>query len=673
MKKENSKSARYRLASVALAFCVITQAVGCGSKEGVTLDEVQQDTAITPALSANDLGVSEMSVAEKIRDNGQPILDYDEFVNGEWKKSQEGNDRKITAIYNETYLEMQDYLKDLIQNTDPDSFSEDDGLYKILTIYHQLSDISDTTERIESMKAYLEKIENVKTLDDLYDLYRDDRYEIVNNILIYTPVPDDGCYIDLCWDPRNLWSGDNYPSKEGDGIIFYKVMEDLGYTEERAEQIANNAIVISDMILECKKQMDTSETFRYRDRKSFEEAGVRVPVFDILGDQYAHFCPDGFDPRIDTIYASEEYITLLNTLYQPENIEMLKDFCIAGAVRYLGMVADSDRYIEIYGDTADQIALKIVKYYAEELLMQEYAEHYLDTATINDHKAVTEEIKQSMRSIIDDAAWLSTHAKEQARSKVLRVREFYGGDTAVNDFSDLILTDNTFDNYISLSVNCSRFYKSQITLVGEDRSIFDSDDYDINAWYYPGYNAMLYSAPWLKFYQDAGSLSEEEKLGFIGAAIAHELGHAYDTFGIEYTSKGVYDPWLSEEEYAVYSENVQRIEEFLDGRETEIGTTIDGEQVLDETIADMLSVECCLRILAEKENPDYDAFFRSYAYRYAMVYTEGAGDIVNEDTHLTGKNRINLILGQFDEFYATYDIDENSPYYIEEDSRLSVF
>ena len=44
-----------------------------------------------------------------------------------------------------------------------------------------------------------------------------------------------------------------------------------------------------------------------------------------------------------------------------------------------------------------------------------------------------------------------------------------------------------------------------------------------------------------------------------------------------------------------------------------------------------------------------------------------------EDVHLPAKERINLILGQFDEFYETYNIDEESPYYVKPDDRLRLF
>ena len=84
-------------------------------------------------------------------------------------------------------------------------------------------------------------------------------------------------------------------------------------------------------------------------------------------------------------------------------------------------------------------------------------------------------------------------------------------------------------------------------------------------------------------------------------------------------------------------------------------------------------METCMRVLGEMENPDYDKFFRRYARIWATYYTEANFyDSLNEE-HLTCKPRINFILGQFDEFYNTYNIDETSPYYYSESDRLSVF
>ena len=118
---------------------------------------------------------------------------------------------------------------------------------------------------------------------------------------------------------------------------------------------------------------------------------------------------------------------------------------------------------------------------------------------------------------------------------------------------------------------------------------------------------------------------------------------------------------------------MDKIAAFFDGMEVEYGLTLDGDRVKAESFADLMAMECCLRILADKEDADYDLFFRSYARYTAVYYTEdGIKEIVKNDTHLPGKQRINYILGQFDKFYETYEIDENSPYFVPVEKRLPV-
>lgn len=71
------------------------------------------------------------------------------------------------------------------------------------------------------------------------------------------------------------------------------------------------------------------------------------------------------------------------------------------------------------------------------------------------------------------------------------------------------------------------------------------------------------------------------------------------------------------------------------------------------------------------DDPDYDAFFRAYARGSACYYNdEGIKDMMENDNHLPARERINFILAQFDEFYDTYDVDPESPYYVPEGERL---
>jgi predicted metalloendopeptidase len=163
----------------------------------------------------------------------------------------------------------------------------------------------------------------------------------------------------------------------------------------------------------------------------------------------------------------------------------------------------------------------------------------------------------------------------------------------------------------------------------------------------------------------------EECIGYIGFLIAHEMAHAYDSVGIMYDHRGCYSLWMNEDESEAYSAELQRIVNFFDGKETAYNQKIDGKLIEDETFADILAMKCCLRILQERENPDYDLFFKTLAKLNAYYYTEDGIQKAVADTHLPSKERINYVFGQFDEFYETYDIDESSPYYVPKEERLS--
>ena len=213
----------------------------------------------------------------------------------------------------------------------------------------------------------------------------------------------------------------------------------------------------------------------------------------------------------------------------------------------------------------------------------------------------------------------------------------------------------------------------QIWKEDENRQIFNANLFEVNAYFIPAYNALYIISGVLVNPYCSKTASFEEMLGYYGMIIAHEYAHSYDPTGINYDWRGWWEPWMTEDEESAYTGNQQKIADFFDGLEVEYGRKIDGELIKNETFADLMAMRCCLKILEQKENPDYDLFFRTYAGKNACYITEQDIDRAMADTHLIGKARVNFILGQFDKFYEVYDIDENSPYYVPKENRLLVF
>lgn len=104
------------------------------------------------------------------------------------------------------------------------------------------------------------------------------------------------------------------------------------------------------------------------------------------------------------------------------------------------------------------------------------------------------------------------------------------------------------------------------------------------------------------------------------------------------------------------------------------GVQYSGNQVQRETIPDPGSMKCMLSIAAQKEDFDYDAFFRQWA---KALREQSSLEIVKEnarfDSHPLGYMRINATLAQFEAFVDFYGIKEGDGMYIAPEDRLEIW
>ena len=375
----------------------------------------------------------------------------------------------------------------------------------------------------------------------------------------------------------------------------------------------------------------------------------------------------------------EDYLEFLNSYYTTENAPKIRDHMLSSAAVNLSRFIAAENCYTYYRFNRD-----FAKCYEESLILavtdasvdtvtKEYNSRYINKEDLDDTKAMLEEIRTTMRDVISDSEWLTVHGKELAKRKVLRQNYFYAENTYNDDLSSVTLTEKPLDNYIALVTSRNRFLNSQLFNKRDDLSLYGTNMLSTNSYYRPSQNAVYLLSGMLDEDPSGTSKSFEEKLGYIGFSVAHEISHGYDPNGSKYDFEGYYDPWMTDEEYETYKDKAEKIVEFFDGKPFAEDLTVDGELICEETFSDLLAVECCLRILDARENSDYDAFFRAYAKYNTYYHSPDDMESAIKDTHLPGKLRVNYILGQFDRFYETYDVDPESPYYVPEDKRLSAF
>ncbi|MCR4962095.1 MAG: hypothetical protein K6A74_11600 [Lachnospiraceae bacterium] len=655
------------------AAATVIAGVGCGKgapASAVSEAPVQASMAVeSPEGGEVSTEAEGAPAAALIDDNGNPINDFDEFVNGEWRDEQKAAGATRVYIHDEHQKVVDERLMDMLEKTDISGLSTDDGLYKAITLYREAIGDEDKDARIGAIKEYISKIEKVKGLNDLYKLYCDERYAISNPIIRFRFGGDDYGYIGIFFEPQSLTNVIGEVNKELNGDLaegetdeMLQYMEALGYSEARIKEIADNSAKVAELVDAYWQNPENNDGYKFYRPAGFENAGVEVPFFDMIGSM-------GYLPTDDSFMAYPGIYTLLNELYKPENVPAIRDHLILQSA-YLFF------WVSGYGAEdpgMDNVMLSFAKSVCGDVLAAEYQKRYISDDVIADVTTLIADIKKCAIDTVCEAEWFTTHGKELARRKILRMTENLGENGAKYDFSGITLTEDPIEDYITVLMDRERFRKSQMFFEDEARQTFCGDVFVVNAKQYPELNEITLFLGMLSLYADLGDMPYEAKLGFIGNVIAHEVSHSYDPKTIDYESTGYFEPWLTDEEQEAYSQQVTALTGFLDTTTDEYGNVISGDKFVCETFTDILAMQICLRMLSEKENVDYDLFFRTYASQNALYYTEAAAETVLQDPHLPGKLRINYVVGQFDEFYATYDIDTNSPYYVPTEKRIKLF
>ena len=656
-----------RVIACFLSFSIIACMTGCSE-----VSSVSESVSVTESVS-EESSVSSVPEPEILEEEKEVIWDFDEYINEEWKREQRKNGETAVYSWDEYRQTVKERLVDILKNEDISAMSETDGLYKAIVMYRQFVNVTDESEKNkESVKKYLSKIDKVKSLDDLYDLYKDESYAVNDYFLKFEINPDDYGYNVLWFVPNSMSENinemidainGNGPKAKGES--FLSLMEELGYSKERAFEILTNAHEAGELIEAYWNNPERDDyTYFYKPEK-LEKEGVEVPVFEILSD-------------LNAIGASEEFLAekgcceFLNTAFTEENVPLLRDHLLIKSVFFFSWMTTPEIVTEETKDMTP-VALSFLMVNAGDVLTKEYNARYLDDSVIEETVEYIKEIKQAAIDTVYDAGWLTTHGKELARRKILRMGEVIAENEDTDDLSNITLSDDMVENYLSFVVNRDRFFKTQTVKEDENRQIYKADMLDVNGRFYPEYNKIMITAGLISCYADAGEMSYEEKLGYFGRTIAHEIAHCYDPSNIAYDGDGYFEPWFTDEEQSAYDEEINKLGTFLSGKKDEYGNEIDVNTVMNEAYADILSLKICLRMLSEKEDADYDTFFRTFAKQNASYYSkEDANEILN-DAHLPTKLRINLICGQFDEFYETFEISQRSEYFIPKEERIDLF
>lgn len=336
---------------------------------------------------------------------------------------------------------------------------------------------------------------------------------------------------------------------------------------------------------------------------------------------------------------------------------------------------------QIEKPTRYQLTLNLCKMILRIPMSYLYIEDYITHSSKESATKFAEKIQMHTIKNIKTIDWLEDSTRERAIKKVKEMRLQISHPSSFPPLTiPYLITDNFLENMFLLTEMNTNAMISKLTSKVEE--IWDETPYTVNAYYFSERNQFILPAASIQwpFYSQS-----KEKLGWsfggLGAIIGHEITHAYDLDGKEFTENGLKENWWTRKDNFEYNKRVEKLIKLFNKGKI-LGHHVDGTLTVSENFADLGGVSIALDALkdelkdvteAERKKQMRD-FFISYAVSWRVKERpRKALQSLFLDVHAPAELRVNYIVSQFDEWYELFGVVTGDKLYVPPEDRIKIF
>lgn len=271
--------------------------------------------------------------------------------------------------------------------------------------------------------------------------------------------------------------------------------------------------------------------------------------------------------------------------------------------------------------------------------------------------------------------WLTPTTRDKAIVKLNAIKPYIGyPEELPARYADKIVDEklSLLENAFRLAQIEIKHHWSQWNQPVDDKE-WHMPAHMVNAYYDPQKNLIVFPAAILQapFYNLEQSSSEN--YGGIGAVIAHEISHAFDTNGASFDEHGSLNNWWTEADYAAFTKHTQKVIDLFEGQDS-YGAKVNGKLTVSENVADLGGVACALEAAKKESDFSADEFFTNYARIWRMKgRIEFMQMLASVDVHGPAKLRVNLQVPNFADFFTTFDIKKGDAMWREPADRIVIW
>lgn len=623
--------------------------------------------------------------------------DFYDAINGEWA---------ATAVIPEdkartgSFVDLADEIEELfLEKTDQwlagENLPEDSVLQEFVA-FHRLASDYDKRDA-EGVAPVLPLLEEYKNLS--YEDYRQRLAEFemagTPNFLPFGVAPDFmNARINVLWAdapgtilPDTSYYAEDHPQKDELLALWRSSMGELlakfPLTEEEIADLLDKRLEfdrrIAGVVLSSE---ESSEYAKLYHPYAWEDFKALVPDLP-LGDVFQEIL--GQEPD-QVIVPEERFWQAAELFYSEEAWPYLK------ATLILGVIGQADAYLTdeirvlsgaysraLSGTPVPMNSKKAAYYLAQGPFSQAlglwYAANYFSPEAKADVEAKIQRMIEVYKRRLENNDWLSPETREKAIVKLNVIRPYIGYPEELPAHYAAKKVDpelSLFENAQALGRVSIKHAWSKWNQEVDDKE-WGMPAHMVNAYYNPQKNQIVFPAAILQapFYDLHQSSSAN--YGGIGAVIAHEISHAFDTNGASFDENGSLNNWWTQADYDSFQERTQKVVDLFEGQDS-YGAKVNGKLTVSENVADLGGLSAALE--AAKQDPDYSAqaFFENHALIWRMKGREEFMQMMAAvDVHAPAKLRVNLQLPNFDEFFQTFDVTDQDGMWRDPADRIQIW
>lgn len=306
-----------------------------------------------------------------------------------------------------------------------------------------------------------------------------------------------------------------------------------------------------------------------------------------------------------------------------------------------------------------------------------FGKRYFGEEAKKDVESMVQEFIQVYQKRLTKIDWLSKETIEKALVKLSKINAMIGYPTKINPIYEKFVVNEEL-SYIENMIEFSKLQNEyEFSQYGKkvNKELWHMGAHVVNAYYSPMTNQIVFPAgilqpPFYSYNQTKG-----ENYGGIGAVIAHEITHAFDTNGARIDEFGNINNWWKDEDFDAFNKRSEAMIELFDGLEIPgSNAKCNGRLTVTENIADAAGLSCAYEAGIKHNDFKEDDFYKGWAHIWRFKANASYMELLaNVDVHSPAYLRGLVQLKNFKPFAKHYKINENDGMYIDPNKQVAIW